>query len=151
MGAVNDQMLDSRAVGGFVREKPADARGRLVVDVSHRGGAVILEVRGELDAHTLPTWRRLVGDIAGDAAVDAPVVVDITRLDIIACGTLAAVAQQLDRYRARGVNLVVATRPSTIHRLTAAGDLAIRLPVYPSTQAALSAPVAENGGRGGEL
>lgn len=151
MGAVNDRKLDPRVVRGFARERPGGVQGRLEVDVNHRGCALILEVRGELDAHTLPTWRRRVGDVTGCAAVDAPVVVDITRLNFIACGALEAVAKQVNRCRARGVNLVVATRPSTIHRLAAAGEFATRLPIYPSAQAALSAPVVENGGRGESL
>ncbi|MGH3970158.1 MAG: STAS domain-containing protein, partial [Mycobacterium sp.] len=73
-----------------------DGAARLQTDTDRRGSAVILHARGEVDAYTLGTWRRIVQEISECAGAGEQVIVDITGLDFIASAALAALANEAD-------------------------------------------------------
>ncbi|MGH3525501.1 MAG: anti-sigma factor antagonist [Mycobacterium sp.] len=131
----------SRAV---VADSPDAAASRLQIEVDQRGCAVIVHARGELDAYTMPIWRRVTREASAQATPPGPVIVDISRLDFISCGALVALALDADVCRARRINLIVVSRASTVHRIVAATDLDARLPIHSSTESALLATAAEN-------
>lgn len=113
--------------------------GRLAVDVGRRDRAVVVDVRGELDAYSMPMWWRITREAAAHAAAPGTVVVDITGLDFIAGGPLAALADLTDGCRNRGVNLVVLSRASVVQRMVAVTGLDKRLVVCATLGAALAA------------
>jgi anti-anti-sigma factor len=133
---------------GFAKDQPADvASTRLQIDVDHRGPAVIIHARGEVDAYTLPTWRRLIRGSAALATAPGPLIIDITRLDFIACSGLAALANQGDACREQGTNMIVVSCASIVHRVATATGLEEHLSICSSTEAALrsSNPVVGEG------
>jgi anti-anti-sigma factor len=113
---------------------------RLHTETDRCGHAVILRARGEVDAHTLPDWCRVLRD----TAAHAPMIVDITGLDFIGCSGLAALANQADACREHGTSLGVVSRTSIVHRIAAATGLDARLAIYPTTEAALQVAASGN-------
>jgi anti-anti-sigma factor len=124
--------------------RPNNGAARLHTETDHRGHAVILRARGEVDAHTLPDWCRVLRE----TAAHAPMIVDITGLDFIGCSGLAALAKQADACRAQGTNLGVVSRASIVQRITAATGLDARLAIYPTTEGALEAAASGNSATG---
>jgi anti-anti-sigma factor len=116
--------------------------GRLAVDVGRRDRAVVVDVRGELDAYTMPAWWRITCEAAAHAAAPGTVVVDITGLDFIAGGPLGALADLTDACRKRGVALVVLSRAPVVQRIAAVTGLDKRLVVRATLRAALAAGTA---------
>ncbi|MCM6773157.1 anti-sigma factor antagonist [Nocardia sp. CDC159] len=123
-------------------DEPAGARRRLSTRLEHRGRAVIVRTDGEVDAYTLPTWRRLLREAAATVR-SGLLIVDTTGLDFMGYRGYVALAEESARCRHRGVQLrMVADRP-VVARLLAAAGLSAELPIHADTDQALAQPEAE--------
>jgi anti-anti-sigma factor len=139
MDAIAEPKLGHEDTGQFDLDELADVASRLQVEVDHRGHEVVVHTCGEVDAYTLPVWRQALREATAHVTVPGPVIVDITRLEFIACCALVALALDADVCRARGINLVVISRAPIVRRIAAAIDLDKRLDFCSTTEAALLA------------
>ncbi|MBF6168878.1 anti-sigma factor antagonist [Streptomyces gardneri] len=118
-------------------DEPEDARRRLNATIEHRGSAVVLHARGEIDAYTLPTWRRLLREAAAATAAPNPIVIDTTGLDFMACRSLLVLAEESERCRHQGMRLCVVGR-SVLARIVTLIDLDAQLPIYSCVEDAVA-------------
>lgn len=118
---------------------PDDVAVRLQTDTVRDGGALILQARGEVDAYTLPNWRRIVEETAVNASAAESVIVDITGLDFVACSALATLANQAEMCRKQGNDLAVVSCSPIVQRVAAVTGLDARLAIYPTADAAVRA------------
>jgi anti-anti-sigma factor len=126
-------MLSSRLISELAR-----ARSTLRATTERFDLAVIVSAGGELDASNDAVWRRLLSEAAAAAAPPGPLVVDISGLDFIGCCAYAALAEEAQRCRDRGVEMrLVSNQPAVLRILKACG-LSEALPVDVSVDAALS-------------
>jgi anti-anti-sigma factor len=102
------------------------------------GQAVIVSAGGELDASNEGTWRRLLSEAGAAAGPPGPLVVDINGLDFMGCCAYAALAEEAERCRQRGVELRLVSNQPVVSRVVAACGLTELLPVDGSVDAALS-------------
>jgi anti-anti-sigma factor len=100
--------------------------------------AVIVSAGGELDASNEGTWRRLLSEAGAAAGPPGPLVVDINGLDFMGCCAYAALAEEAEHCRQRGVELRLVSNQPVVSRVVAACGLTELLPVDESVDAALS-------------
>jgi anti-anti-sigma factor len=129
----NHLMLSSRLISELAR-----ARSTLRMTTERSGLAVIVSAGGELDASNEATWRRLLGEAAAAAGPPGPLVVDTSGLDFMGCCAFAALAEEAERCRQRGVQVRLVGN-QCVARIVAACNLSELLPVDDSVDAALSA------------
>jgi anti-anti-sigma factor len=129
----NHLMLSSRLVSAL-----AQARSTLRTTTERIGQAVIVSAGGELDASNETIWRRLLSEAAAAAGPPGPLVVDTNGLDFIACCAYAALGEEADRCRRRGVEMRLVSSQPVVSRIVAACGLSELLPVDDSVDAALS-------------
>ncbi|MBF6478473.1 STAS domain-containing protein [Nocardia cyriacigeorgica] len=116
-----------------------DPKDRLVCCRRSRGRAVVLSVRGEADAFTLPLWRQAVAEAAEDArAKGGGLIVDTTRLNFLSWRTLATLAEDAERFGRDGVPVCLVSTSSTVFRLAAADPRVGRLPIHSTVVSALT-------------
>ncbi|HZC92997.1 MAG TPA: anti-sigma factor antagonist [Mycobacterium sp.] len=127
-------MLSSRLVSEL-----AQARSTLRTTTERIGVAVIVSAGGELDASNEAIWRRLLGEAAAAAGPPGPLVVDTNGLDFIGCCAYAALGEEAERCRRRGVEMRLVSSQPVVSRIVAACGLSELLPVDDSVDAALSA------------
>jgi anti-anti-sigma factor len=126
-------MLSSRLISDL-----AQARSTLRTTSERAGLAVIVSAGGELDASNEATWRRLLSEAAAAAGPPGPLVVDLSGLDFIGCCAYAALAEEAERCRRRGVELRLVSNQPAVSRIIAACGLSDSLPVDANVDAALS-------------
>jgi anti-anti-sigma factor len=129
----NHLMLSSRLISEL-----AQARNTLRATTERSGLAVIVSAGGELDASNEATWRRLLSEAAAAAGPPGPLVVDASGLDFMGCCAYAALAEEAERCRQRGVQVRLVGNQSIVARIVAACGLGELLPVDHSVGAALS-------------
>jgi anti-anti-sigma factor len=100
--------------------------------------AVIVTAGGELDASNEATWRRLLSEAAAAAGPPGPLVVDTGGLDFMGCCAYAALAEEAERCRQRGVDVRLVGNQPLVARIVAACGLGELLPIDDSVDAALS-------------
>jgi anti-anti-sigma factor len=127
-------MLSSRLVAEL-----AQARSTLRTTTERIGLAVIVSAGGELDASNDATWRRLLSEAATAAGAPGPLVVDTSGLDFMGCCAYAALAEEAERCRGRGVELRLVSNQPVVSRIVAACGISELLPVDDTVDAALSA------------
>jgi anti-anti-sigma factor len=104
--------------------------------------AVIVYAGGEVDGCNEHTWQRLLSEVASIVTGPGSLVIDVTGLEFMACCAFAALAEEADRCRRRGVRLCLVSLESGVARTVHACGLDDMLPMYATTDAALStAPV----------
>ena len=130
----NHLMLSSRLISAL-----AQARSTLRTTTERIGLAVIVSAGGELDASNEAIWRRLLGEAATAAAPPGPLVVDTSGLDFMGCCAYAALGEEAERCRRRGVEMRLVSSQPVVSRIVAACGLGELLPVDDSVDAALSA------------
>ena len=130
----NHLMLSSRLISAL-----AQARSTLRTTTERIGLAVIVSAGGELDASNEAIWRRLLGEAATAAAPPGPLVVDTSGLDFMGCCAYAALGEEAERCRRRGVEMRLVSSQPVVARIVAACGLGELLPVDDSVDAALSA------------
>ena len=129
----NHLMLSSRLISEL-----AQARSTLRMTTERIGLAVIVSAGGELDASNEGTWRRLLGEAGAAAGPPGPLVVDASGLDFMGCCAYAALAEEAEHCRQRGVQLRLVSNQPVVSRVVAACGLRELLPVDNSVDAALS-------------
>jgi anti-anti-sigma factor len=80
----------------------------------------------------------LLSEAAAAAGPPGPLVVDISGLDFIGCCAYAALAEEAERCRNRGVEMRLVTNQPVVSRILKACGLGAALPVDVSVDAALS-------------
>lgn len=127
-------MLSSRLISEL-----AQARSTLRATTERFGSAVIVTAGGELDASNDSAWRRLLSEASAAAGPPGPLVVDTDGLEFMGCCAYAALAEEAERARERGVELRLVSAQSVVARIVRACGLTDLLPVDTSVDAALSA------------
>ncbi|UQX10087.1 anti-sigma factor antagonist [Candidatus Mycobacterium methanotrophicum] len=131
--SVSHLMLSSRLVSEL-----AQAKSTLRTTAERIGRAVVVSAGGELDASNEGTWRRLLSEAAAAADPPGSLVVDANGLDFMGCCAYAALAEEAERCRRRGVQLRVVSNQPIVSRIVAACGLGEVLAVDESVDAALS-------------
>lgn len=127
-------MLSSRLISEL-----AQARSTLRATTERYGSAVIVTAGGELDASNDAAWRRLLSEASAAAGPPGPLVVDTDGLDFMGCCAYAALAEEAERARERGVELRLVSAQPVVARIVRACGLTDLLSVDTSVDAALSA------------
>src|ERR1700735_4828537 len=127
-------MLSSRLVSEL-----AQARSTLRTTTERIGLAVIVSAGGELDASSDAIWRRLLCEASAAAGPPGPLVVDTSGLDFMGCCAYAALAEEAERCRGRGVEMRLVSNQPVVARIVAACGMSELLPVDATVDAALSA------------
>src|SRR5271163_3424340 len=130
----NHLMLSSRLISEL-----AQARSTLRTTIERSDLAVIVSAGGELDASNETTWRRLLSEAATAAGSPGPLVVDISGLDFMGCCAYAALGEEAELCRDRGVEMRLVSNQPHVSRILKACGLSEALPVDVSVDAALSA------------
>ena len=130
----NHLMLSSRLISDL-----AQARSTLRTTIERSDLAVIVSAGGELDASNETTWRRLLSEAATAAGSPGPLVVDISGLDFMGCCAYAALGEEAERCRRRGVEIRLVSSQPIVARMVTACGLSELLPVDDSVDIALSA------------
>ncbi|MDT5046673.1 MAG: hypothetical protein QOG75_2529 [Mycobacterium sp.] len=130
----NHLMLSSRLISEL-----AQARSTLRTTIERSDLAVIVSAGGELDASNETTWRRLLSEAAMAAGSPGPLVVDISGLDFMGCCAYAALGEEAERCRRRGVEMRLVSSQRVVARIVTACGLSELLPVDDSVDIALSA------------
>ena len=84
-------------------------------------------------------WRRLLGEAATATAAPGTLVIDTNGLDFMASCAYAALAEQADRCRIRGINLCLVSAQRIVARVVGVMNLDRQLPIYHNVDAALMA------------
>ncbi|BBX72674.1 anti-sigma factor antagonist [Mycobacterium shinjukuense] len=116
-----------------------EPRSTLRAITQRNGSAVVIRAGGELDASNVRTWHHLVTEAAAVATAPGPFVVDLTAVDFIGCCAFAVLAEEAQRCRRRGIELRLVSLEPGLTRIVDACGLGGQLPVYPTTECALSA------------
>jgi anti-anti-sigma factor len=127
-------MLSSRLISQL-----AQARSTLRATTERTGPAVIVHAGGELDASNDATWRQLLSEASAAAGPPGPLVIDTSGLDFMGCCAYAALGEEAERSRARGVEMRLVSNQTVVARIVRACGLGDLLPVDASVDAALSA------------
>ena len=114
------------------------ARRALRAATRRHGRAVVIAVRGEVDASNEEDWKYLLAQMAATAATPGPVVVDVRGLNFMGSGAYAALAREAEWCRRRGVTLYLVSTQPIVARTVAACGLRWMLPIHPTVEAALS-------------
>jgi anti-anti-sigma factor len=109
-----------------------DPHSTLRATTDRSGPAVLIHAGGEIDACNEHTWRQLLDEAA---AV-------VTGLDFMGCCAFAALADEAERCRDRGVELLLVSHQPIVARIVKACGLSRMLPVYPTVDAALASSTA---------
>ena len=80
-----------------------------------------------------------LSEAAAVVTAPGPFVVDVSGLDFMGCCAFAALAEEAERCRERGVELRLVSHQAIVARIVQACGLSQMLPVYPTTDAALAA------------
>jgi anti-anti-sigma factor len=130
----NHLMLSSRLISEL-----AQARSTLRTTIERSDLAVVVSAGGELDASNETTWRRLLSEAAMAAGSPGPLVVDISGLDFMGCCAYAALGEEAERCRRRGVEMRLVSSQPVVARIVTVCGLSELLPVDDSVDIALSA------------
>jgi len=113
---------------------PGDAFDASVA-IEHRGGAVVLRVRGELDMLTTP---KLAETVTSELSARPHVlVIDLSGVTFLASSAMAAIVSAHQQGGERSAVRIVATSRETARPLEVAG-LATFLAIFPTLEAALA-------------
>ena len=136
--ALVEPSFNHLTLSGRLISELAQARSTLRTTIERSGLAVIVHAGGELDASNEATWRRLLSEAAAAAGPPGPLVVDTSGLDFMACCAYAALGEEAENCRRRGVEMRLVSNQPAVSRIVAACGLSNLLPVDDSVDAALS-------------
>ena len=126
-------MLSSRLISGLAR-----ARSTLRATTERCGSAVIVSAGGELDASNDELWRRLLSEACAAVSPPGLFVIDASGLDFMACCAYAALAEEAERARRRGIDVRLVSSQPVVSRIVRACGLSELLPVDDNIDAALA-------------
>lgn len=107
--------------------------------IERKGTTVLLSAGGEVDAANEHIWRRLLGEAASATAAPGTLVIDTNGLDFMGGCAYAALAEQADRCRIRGINLCLVSAQRIVARVVGVMNLDRQLPIYHTVDAVLMA------------
>ncbi|WP_293004386.1 anti-sigma factor antagonist [Mycobacterium sp.] len=136
--AIADPSFHPLILSGRLISELAQARSTLRATTERYGPAVIVSAGGELDASNDSTWRRLLGEASAAATSPGPLVIDTSGLDFMGCCAYAALAEEAERARERGVEVHLVSNQPVVARIVRACGLSDLLWVDASVDAALS-------------
>ena len=136
--ALAEQSFNHVMLSGRLISELAQAHSTLRATTERSGQIVIVSAGGELDASNETTWRRLLSEAAAAADRPGPLVIDVSGLDFMACCAYAALGEEAERCRVRGVEMRLVSNQPAVARIVAACGLSELLPVDDSVDAALS-------------
>ena len=114
-----------------------DPNSTLRATTDRSGPAVLIHAGGEIDACNEHTWRRLLEEAAAFVTAPGPFVVDVSGLDFMGCCAFAALSDEAQRCRDRGVELRLVGPQPIVARIVEACGLSRLLLVYRTVDAAL--------------
>ena len=117
------------------------AGSALRATIEGNGSAVLLYAGGEVDAANESIWQRLLGEAAAATTAPGPLLIDTNGLDFMAGCAYAALAEQADRCRTRGINLCLVSAHLIAARVVGILKLDRQLPLYHDVDAALKATI----------
>lgn len=129
----NHLVLSSRLISEL-----AQSHSSLRATTERSGPVVIVSAGGDLDASNESIWRCLLSEAAAAAGPPGPLVVDTSSVDFMACCAYAALGEQAEHCRRRGVEMRLVGNQPHVARVVAACGLSDLLPVDESVDAALS-------------
>jgi anti-anti-sigma factor len=115
------------------------AGNTLQATIERSGSAVLLFAGGEVDAANESIWRRLLGEAATATAAPGPLLIDTNGLDFMAGCAYAALAEQADRCRIRGIKVCLVSAQRIVARVVGVMKLDTQVPLYLNVDAALMA------------
>ncbi len=118
-----------------------DPHSTLRATTDRSGPAAIIRAGGEVDACNEHAWRQLLDEAAAVVTAPGPFVVDVSGLDFMGCCAFAALAEEAERCRGRGIELRLVSHEPMVARIVQACGLSQMLPVYPTVDAALASTV----------
>ena len=136
--ALAEQSFNHVMLSGRLISELAQAHSTLRATTERSGQIVIVSAGGEVDASNESTWRRLLSEAAAAADCPGPLVIDVSGLDFMACCAYAALGEEAERCRGRGVEMRLVSNQPAVARIVAACGLSELLPVDDSVDAALS-------------
>ncbi|MGA8328894.1 MAG: anti-sigma factor antagonist [Mycobacterium sp.] len=136
--ALAEQSFNHLMLSGRLISELAGSRSTLRATTERSGQVVIVSAGGELDASNEATWRRLLSEAAAAAGPPGPLVIDIGGVDFMACCAYAALGEEAERCRQRGVEMRLVSNQPHVARIIAACGLSELLPVDTDMDAALS-------------
>ena len=116
-----------------------DPHSTLRATTDRSGPAVIIYAGGEVDACNEHAWRQLLDEAAAVVTEPGPFVVDVSGLDFMGCCAFAALAEEAERCRGRGIELRLVSHGPSVARIVQSCGLSQMLPVYPTVDAAVAA------------
>ncbi|MBF6340972.1 anti-sigma factor antagonist [Nocardia abscessus] len=119
-------------------DEPEDARLRLTATIERHGGAIVVHAHGEVDAYTLPTWRRLLSEAVAAASAGDPLVIDTSDILFMACRSLLVLAEESEKCLRHGSRLSVVGSRTVVGRVVTALELDALLPVYSCVEDAVA-------------
>lgn len=127
-----------------------DPHSTLRATTDGSGAALLIHAGGEIDGRNEHLWRQLVTEAAAGVTAPGPLIVDVTGLDFMGCCAFAALADEAQRCRCRGIDLRLVSHQPIVARIAEAGGLSRVLPIYPTVDTALGRarpvqPVADPG------
>jgi anti-anti-sigma factor len=140
--ALTDSFPTQMTLSARLVSELGDPHSTLRATTQRYGPVVIIQAGGEIDASNEHTWRRLVSETAAAATPPGPFVVDVNGLDFMGCCAFAALADEAERCRSRGVGLRLVSCNPRVARIIEGCGLSGVLPVHPNTDSALSPTVA---------
>lgn len=115
-----------------------DALLGLDATFEHRGDATILHVHGEVDAYTLPAWRRLLREAAATIAAPGPMVIDTSGLGFMSGRSLVVLAEEAEACSRRGIRVRIVGDRLVVGRVVVVLDLHALRPVHSRLEDALA-------------
>lgn len=114
-----------------------DPHSTLRATTDGSGAALLIHAGGEIDGRNEHLWRQLVTEAAAGVTAPGPLIVDVTGLDFMGCCAFAALADEAQRCRCRGIDLRLVSHQPIVARIAEAGGLSRVLPIYPTVHTAL--------------
>jgi anti-anti-sigma factor len=137
--AIAEAISHHLMLSGRLISELAQAQSTLRATTERSGPAVIVSAGGELDASNEPVWRRLLSEAAAAVGPPGLLVVDAGGMDFMGCCAYAALGEEAERCRRRGIEMRLVSNQPGVARIVAACGLSELLPVDHSIDAALSA------------
>lgn len=108
----------------------------LSLDTTHRGGRVIVAVKGEVDVYTAPRLREELGELVADGHVR--IVVDLAQVEFMDSTGLGVLVGGLKKVRARDGSLDLVCTQERLLKIFQITGLAKVFAMHDSVDAALA-------------
>jgi anti-sigma B factor antagonist len=111
------------------------------VETSHRDGASVLTLRGEIDVYTAPQLRQSIVDLVEEGSVR--LVVDMRAVEFLDSTGLGVLVEGLKRVKSKDGSLSIVATQDKILKIFDITGLNRAFPIFASVEEALAEPVAQ--------